>query len=518
MLETRLDRRRFLAGTAIAGSALLLRPGWAWSADGDTLTVRAAGDIAVLDPAFQAGMIEEEVNRCVLVSLIRLNDVRDKVGWTLHAASEMKQLDPTAIAFTLRDGLRWSGDWGPVTAEDVKFSFERVASPEMKSPWSYAFEAMDHVEVKDAKSGIIRLKQPSTPFWYTTLPYYMGHIVCKKAVEKAGGKYTTEVPATCGAYHIETWNPKQNLTLVANPDWKGEPVAFKTVKFQIIEDTDAAGLAYEAKSVDYTRISLNTLAAYKKTPPAATKVIDMPTSRFVWLSINVANPKLGDPKVRQAIQYALRTQDILDGAYSGLAGPATGVVPPGMLGHRDQILYAPDPEKAKALLKEAGVSDLSLQLAVLNDATSKLTAQVMQAELAEIGINLDIKTYDDAVYWTLGDKTAGDGWKSLELVLMGFNGGVDPSENLTWFRPDQIGVWNWSQFDSKEYEQLYQDGARESDPARREAIYRKMQDLMEESGGFVFITHEVFAAVHRDSIAVTVLADDYLDIPRTRRV
>jgi peptide/nickel transport system substrate-binding protein len=137
--------------------------------------------------------------------------------------------------------------------------------------------------------------------------------------------------------------------------------------------------------------------------------------------------------------------------------------------------------------------------------------------LADVGIDVLIRSYDEGVYWSLGDKTAGDGWKSLELVLRYSTSGVDPAENLTWFRPDQIGVWNWSAFDSPEFETLYQQGLGEADPAKRGAAYVRMQDLMEESGGFVFIAIETYAAVCRPWVKPFVSPDDLTDITRFDR-
>jgi len=508
-----IDRRHFLLGAAVGATALALRPGLSYAVEGDTLVVRGASDIEILDPAFQNGLLEEEIGRCLFLSLNRLDDVRDGVAWKPYAASELKQKSPTEIEFTLHDWLTWSGDFGPVTAEDVKYSFERVANPANASAWAYAFDAMDKVEVTGERSGIIHLKAPSAPFWVTTLPYYMGHIVCKKAVEAAGGKFTTEVPASAGPYVIEKWVPKQSLTLALNPAWKGEQPAFAKVRFQIVTDDESAALAYESGAIDYTKISLNTLATYKTKLPENTQLIQMDGNRIAWLSINVKNPKFADEKVRRDIQYALDVSQIMEGSYSGLASAATGVVPPALVGHRDQILYPADAAKAQALLEEAGVSGLTIELAAQNDKTSQLTCQIIQALLGAVGITVDIKNYDDGVYWTLGDKN-GETWKTLELVLMNFAGGVDPSENLTWFRPSQIGVYNWSQFDSPEFETLYQQGMAETDQDKRAAIYRKMQDLMEQSGGFVFITHETFAAVVREGLKPSIMADGYLDMTR----
>ncbi|NVD42575.1 peptide ABC transporter substrate-binding protein [Ensifer sp. HO-A22] len=508
-----MNRRQFLAASAAAAGALMLRPSLSYAIDGDTLVVRGGTDIQILDPAFQNGSLEEEIGRCIYPSLIRLNDVRATPGWQTYAAKSLVQKSPTEIEFELHDWLEWTDGFGPVTAEDVKYSFERVATPANNSPWAYAFDTMETVEVTGERTAIIRLKTPSVPFWVTTLPYYMGHIVSRKAVEKVGGKFTTEPPATAGPYVIDSWVPKQSLLLKLNPAWKGPQPAFPAVKFEIVLDDEAAALAYEAKAVSYTKVSLNTLATYRDRLPEGTELIEMNGSRLIWLSLNLTNPKFADERVRRAIQHAIDVSQIMAGSYSDLAQPATGVVPPGMIGHREAILYAPDMEKAQALLEEAGVSDLSITLSALNDKTSLLTCQIVQALLSVIGVNVEINAVDDAVFWTLGDK-APDGGNTLEMVLMNFAGGVDPAENLAWFRPSQIGQLNWSQFDSPDFENLYLQAMAEPNQAKRNTMYQKMQDLMEQSGGFVFLTHETFAAVAQQGIKPFLLADGYIDIPR----
>ena len=143
----------------------MMRPGFAWSADGDTLRIRMEGDIQVLDPAFMIGGIDDVIMRGIYVSLNRLGDLREGAPWSPWGAEKLEQTDPKSIAFTLIDGLKWSNGFGPVTAEDVKFSYERIADPNMASPWAYQFEQLDHVEVVDARNGIIHLKNPYQPIF-----------------------------------------------------------------------------------------------------------------------------------------------------------------------------------------------------------------------------------------------------------------------------------------------------------------------------------------------------------------
>jgi peptide/nickel transport system substrate-binding protein len=245
--------------------------------------------------------------------------------------------------------------------------------------------------------------------------------------------------------------------------------------------------------------------------PDGAALIEAQSTRYAWLTINMNAEPLKDPRVRQAIQYAYDGESVLIGAYDGLVPRSTGVVPPGPYSRASNLIATRDVEKAKALLAEAGAEGLTLNLVALTDGTSQAIAQIIQASLAEAGITVNIQPTEDAVYWSLGDKTAGDAYLSLELVLMNFAGGVDPTENLVWFRPDQIGVYNWSFFDSAEYEELYQASLLETDVEKRKTMFNRMEDLMEESGGFIFICFEPFVALHDTNLKPVILADGHPD-------
>lgn len=513
MIRGTLDRRGFLQLASLLGVSAGFAPRLAFAAGPDAaVRIRVDGDIQRLDPMNLIGNAEEVVNRCVLVTLTRMSDMRKGNTWSPWGAEKIEQIDPTAIGFTLLPGLKWTNGYGDVTAEDVKFSFERIANPANDSPWAYQFEKLKEVEVTGATTGIIRLTEPFQPFWYTTLPYYGGAIVCRAGYEKVG-TVTTEQPATCGPYLLEAWEPKQKIRLVANPDWPGPKPDFSVVELLVVEDDQAALLAYEANAFDYTRVAVSQAKGLKAKPLPDTTLIEAQSSRYTWLTINMGNPKLADPRVRQALQYAFDADSVIAGAYDGLVERSTGVVQPGTAFTREKNLIGHDVEKARALLEEAGATGLTVDLAVMNDATSMTVAQVIQATMAEAGITVDVKPYDEGAYWVLGDKTQGDGYKTLDLVLMGFAGGIDPSENLVWFRPDQIGAWNWSMFDSPEFEKLYVEALSEQDEAKRKAMYNRMEDLMEESGGFAFICHEPFVAVTKATVEPDIQIDGHVSPP-----
>ncbi len=116
------------------------------------------------------------------------------------AAEYMKQLDPTHIEFKLKPGIMWSDDFGEMTVEDVRYSFERIADPANKSPYADDWKLLEKVEAKDKYTGVIVLKKPFAPIWMTSLTGISGTIVSKKAVENVGGKFTTKPPACSGPY------------------------------------------------------------------------------------------------------------------------------------------------------------------------------------------------------------------------------------------------------------------------------------------------------------------------------
>jgi peptide/nickel transport system substrate-binding protein len=223
--------------------------------------------------------------------------------------------------------------------------------------------------------------------------------------------------------------------------------------------------------------------------------------------MNVDNPALQDIRVRQAIQKAVDVDAVLEAAYFGVAERATGIIAPGMPGHRDIEPPKRDVEGALALLEEAGASGLALTLDILNKTERTAAAQVIQANLAEVGIEVTIQTHDSGTFWTLGDESAGDAWKNLQLHIQRFSMQPDPSFATAWFTPEQIGVWNWERFNSPEFGELHAQAIVETDPEKRHEMYVRMQDLMDESGAYVFLTHELNAAIYDDDLVPGLLPD-----------
>lgn len=501
-----LNRRTFLLLTSAFGAGAALRPWRALGQDQSVLRIRSYSDLQVLDPLDRLAQPEGDIMDAIFSNLVKAKP-GETWDWQLDAAEAIEQVDDTHIDFTLRKGIQFTGGFGELTADDVKYSFERIANPKNESPYRDDWVVLDRVEVKDPYNGTIVLKEPFAPLWTISLVRASGSILSRKAMESVGGKFTTEPPAGSGPYVLKEWQPKQRTILARNPDFYGPAPDFDEVHIYPIEDEKTAEIAFEAGELDYTEISLSALPELKANPPAGVKIVERPAMSYVWLGMNVDNPALGDVRVRQAIQKAVDVDAVVEAAYFGVAERSTGIIAPGLPGHRDIAPPKRDVEGAQALLEEAGVSDLALSLDLLNKTEYTSAAQVIQANLAEIGIGVEIKPHDSGTFWTIGDESAGDAWKDLHLILNRFSMQPDPSFATAWFTPEQIGVWNWERFDSKEFGDLHDRAIIETDPEKRHEMYVKMQDLMDASGAYVFLTHELNAAIYRDNVVPGLLPD-----------
>lgn len=505
MTERALNRRQLLKvgaglGAGVMASGLPLSQA-VWAAEGEELIARSYADINKLDPGFYQNAYNVDVMNCIYTKLTRYVPGSDW-GWELEGAESVEQVDPTHIRFRLKKGIQFTGGYGELTAEDVKFSFERVV--EHDSPVKGDWGPLDHVEVEDDYTGVIVLKNPFVPLWNITLPYGCGHIVSKKAVMEAtenGGDFGMNPPAFSGPYVLEEWQPNQFILLTRNPDWKGPRPGFDRVRILPIGDIKTAERAYQAGDLDFTDFSLDSLATLKSQPPADTTIEEKPSLYYVYVGMNTDHPKLQDINVRKAIQWAINIPQIMDAAYSGQADVATGLIAPGLVGHRDKALIPPegDLEKAREYLAKAGVENLTLTIDALNQNTFSTIAEMVQAQLSQIGIQVEVNVQDSGSFWTIGMESEGERWKDMQLIVQRFSMVPDPYYATTFFVRDQVGVWNWERFKSERFDELNELAVTVEDDEERAKLYHEMQDIMEESGAYRFLTHEGSPIMYRTS-------------------
>ncbi|WP_293575720.1 ABC transporter substrate-binding protein [Phaeobacter sp.] len=503
--RTAVGRRGFLKGATALGAAASLPGGMATraaAADDSTLRVRAYGDMQSMDPAYSVGVTDEEIHASVYNKLVQYKPGREW-DWQLDAASMVEQVDPTHIKFALRDDIGFTNGFGAMTAEDVKFSFERIVADATESPNKPDMGPLRHVEVTGEREGTIVLNEPFAPLWSIALPYIAGNIVSRAAWSANDGKVTTTPPAESGPYLRASWSPKEKTVLKRNPDWRGEAPAWDNIEILPIDDENTAEIAFEAGELDFTRVSLGSVARYRDGVPNGGALLEYPSLYYAWLGMNLDHPKLQNPKLRAAIQHAIDVPTVLEAAYFGAVEPSTGIIAPGLVGNRAASKIPPEADftKAAQLLAESGETNVTLKLDTLNKTTFTTAAQVIQATLATIGITVEVNVLESGAFWASAEN------EDLQLVLNRFSMTPDPYYATAWFTTEQVGHWNWERFSNPEFDQIHQSAFKESDLDKRAALYQRAQDLMEDSGAYRFLTHEATPVVHSSRVMPALRPD-----------
>ncbi len=509
MTREGLSRRQFLRTSAAAGlMAVAPFRTAAEAADTKVLRIRSYTNYETLDPAFRLGAPESDIIDAVLLGLVTLTPGATW-GWERDAALAIEQADPTHIRFQLRPGIPWTNGFGELTAEDVKFSYERVANPAAKSPYRGDWAKLDRVEITGRHAGVIVLKEPFVPLWSSTLPQTSSVIVCKKAVERMDGqRFTMDPGASCGPYRIRKWEPRAGITLERNPLWPGPKPPFEEIQAIPILDVNAAEIAYEAGQIDVTHVPMTSMPRLRAKLPANSTLDARPGLTYWWLGMQMESGIFSDVRVRKAVQLAVDVKTVLDGAFFGVAPRSTGIIAPGLTGHREKNLVpGPDLEKARKLLAEAGYpGGFKTEIGVRNSTEFINAAQVVAASLAKVGIQAEVVPFDSGVQKAMASDKSG-GWKKMQMHVVRFSMQPDPSWATVWFTSAQIGEWNWERFSSKEYDSLHEQALLEPDAAKRQAMYVRMQDLMEESAAYVFLTHGVNAVLYRNHLKPALTPD-----------
>ncbi len=501
-MAKQFSRRSFVfAGVGAVGAGTVLMPFDLLAQSGGgprpAISVRIDREFDSLDPAYRRGPAEGNVMRAIYQRLVTQKP--NSTELEPDAAAEVKQVSPTVIDFKLKPGQMFSDGYGEMTAEDVKFSFERIGLPPKagakESSYKKDWLGLVGVEVKSKYEGRITLANPRANIFDVVIADGSGCIVSKKAVETLGNDFGTK-PVGSGPYVVASYDRQKGVVLKRHAAYAGRKRHFEEISVNVITDAKTTDLAVRAGEIDVAVLSPT--AADPLRGVAGLTVSDQPSMAYVWMGMNVEKGPLADLRVRQAIRLGLDVDQMLLAGYNGKVPRLNTTIPPLIMGAwKEAPVYKRNVAEAKKLLAAAGVSNLKLRLTVLNQQQYQNMALVAQALLAEIGVTIQVDAQEGGTYWNAGK---GDTGKNLELYMSRFSGKHDPNFVLQWFLPSQIGDWNWSRWNSPEFEALYNKAASEMDAAKRRQLVIEAQQLMDKSSAFVWLTNEANAVVHRSWI------------------
>lgn len=310
-------------------------------------------------------------------------------------ATEWKAVNETTWELKLRQGAKFQ-DGEPFNAEAVKFSLERLKDPATKGPGAYIVTMIKEIKVIDEQTVQLITDKPFAP-----LPAHLAHPVAAMVSPKAAAGDLGKSPVGTGPFKYVDWKAGDSVTLAANPEYWGGKPKLESVTFRIIPQTGTQLVELQAGTVDL----INGVQPEKFTELSTSKTLTA-TKFLGWgslvLGFNTQEGPLAKPEVRQAIARALDREAMVTALRQGMAEKSTGLIPPTVAGADKNLKPIPyDVAAAKELLTKAGVTlPLKLKLNTYEGAETKQIAGAIQAQLKEIGIDLEIVVSDFGAYST----------------------------------------------------------------------------------------------------------------------
>jgi peptide/nickel transport system substrate-binding protein len=304
--------------------------------------------------------------------------------------------DGLVYTFKIRDDVKFH-DGTQMTAEDVAFSINRT----IEKGWAADMvAAIESVEATDDYTVVLTLSRPfGGMIGSLASPYFS--IMSKAYLEENGDDIVERKPMGTGAYKFVEWVSGDHITLEANEDYfKGAP-SIKTVTFKPITDKNTGLIALQAGEADaFLNVNYSDIPAVEEDDSLAFYSTDL--AAVLSLNMNIENEILSDVRVRQAVNYAINRDNIIQGALEGQGTAANSPVPPTCDGYSEDVKgYEYDPDKARELLKEAGYEDgLSFTIKIKEDSKNQKVAQVIQSDLKAVGIDVDIQILEAGAYTT----------------------------------------------------------------------------------------------------------------------
>lgn len=458
------------------------------------MTIALSGNPATLDPhkSFN-GFVFTVTNQIYETLVHRSADGR----LTPRLATAWEMVSDTEYEFTLREGVTFH-DGTPFDAEAVKFSLERLLDPDTQAIGSFIVTMVDAVEVVDEYTVRITTEAPFAP-----LPAHLSHPVTAIVSPAGVNNDLATQPVGTGPFVFEGQVSGSEVRLSANADyWGGEPTIQELV-MRVIPEVGTQVVELQAGTIDLM----------SNVPPERFGTFErddaITAERFlgwgsVYLGYNVEHPVLEDPRVRRAIALALDRQGMIDALRDGMAERAVGMVPDTVFGsetNADGVPY--DPDRARELLAEAGVSTpIELTLNTFENAETRQIATAIQAQLAEIGIDLSVEINDYGAF----ARATGESDHALWLTTWGT---VTLDADYTLYallHSSQTDADNRSNYANETVDQLLDEARRTGDTARRRELYARVHELVQEELPYLTLYYPLSSYAKRTSVTGEVYA------------
>ena len=488
-------------GGLVLASALAVSP--ALAGEG-VLKIGRDQDSVFMDPILVSQNADVWVLNNINAQLVR--NTREATGiepdlaesWTVSE-------DGKTYSFTLREGAKF-GDGSPVKASDVKFSIERLRDGE-GSVFGSMFTVISAIDVPDDRTVVFTLSEPTTPF-LSILALFAAAILPEAAVT---GDYDAfaEKPIGAGAFRLADWRRGDRIVLEANEHyWEAGLPKLAGVEWIYVPNDNTRILQFQAGEIDaMIFVPFNRIAELDKDPNINVNLD--PSSRMDHILINHSRAPLDDVRVRQALAKGIDIDSIIKAVTFGYGTPANSYIPAGGMYHNpENPRWTKNIEEATALLKDAGVEDLSIDFVVqAGDANYEQIAVLVQDQLSKIGVTVKIVKQEVGQTWD----TIVDGTYDLNSNYW-TNDVIDPDQKtgfvLNGADPDVLSYY--TRYNNPKVNDLVAAARIETDPAKREGMYHDLQRMAQEDVNWLGLYYSPFRNAARSNV------DDFFQNPMGR--
>ncbi len=443
---------------------------------GGTLVAAWAQDPVGLDPHVTSAYSSFQILENVLDTLVTL-DAEQNLQASLAESWDVSE-DGLTVSFHLRDGVKFSNG-RDLSADDVVYTFNRILDPETGSGSSWKLGGVTDISAADASTVVFTLEAPN-PGLITKLAVdkTMG-IIAKENVED--GTINTQ-PMGTGPFMITDFQPGVKVMLERNPNyWQAGLPYLDAVDIRIISDESVRRTALVTGDVDWAiSVPAQSVEELKGRDDV---VVDSTAAGSYWyIGVNLGRDPISDAKVRQAISYAINRDQIAEAATFGQAQATEEPIPASSAWSFGYAPYEESLDKAKSLLAEAGVADgFELEIMPTTQYEESIRiAQVLQAQLAPLGIKASIRTLEWAEW--LEEEGAGN----YDTYVCSWNVLVDPDDY--YYAQHHTGeVFNFTGYSNASVDELLDKGRLTQDFAERKAIYEQVNKQIVDDAPYIYL-------------------------------
>ncbi len=476
---------RWLAGSALVALALTACSGGGEGVDvggsgsssgsgasGGQLVAAISAEPDQLDPHKTTAYASFEVLENVYDTLVQPDENLDMKP--ALAKSWTTSEDQLTWTFTVRDGVKFhNGD--PFTAKDVVYSYNRIIDDKLAT--SYRLEPVKEVTAPDDTTVKIKLKRP-TPNLLALIGGFKGMAIVDKQ-NVTSGKIKRD-PIGTGPFMMDSYTPGDSIVLTANPDYWGGAPELGSVKYTFVPEPTVALANLKSGEAQWTD-NLPPQQVESLKSDDSLKIGVTATNDYWYFTENEQHKPFDDKRVRQALAWAVDRKAITDAAKFGLATVNQTAIPKTSRWYYDYAPYSRDVDKAKQLLAEAGVKNLTVDAMVTNEYPETVqAAQVMASQLSDVGVKLKIRTEDFATW--LDDESKG----KFDLFILGWLGNIDPQD----FYYDQHhtgGSSNYQHYSNSQVDKLLDQARQETDQAKRKDLYDRAAKIIVDEASYTYL-------------------------------